>query len=236
MRSVGSNVAIASATSRSTAGVGIVRARGQFATRAPWTASVNERERVSDACQPRTAERSARARARRCSGRMSANSPRSADDGDEEAWERSLVEAPRRSFGARAAVVTVATLACGAFAAIASTHATGGEVSLFASALGSSGERAARRARLVKHRATATNLQTSPTWDLQTRRRRTSSPTRNRAMTGTLGVAYKYIVDSFKSAKLGAVQAHALVEFVPGGLSDALAQDFERRRETPSRG
>mgnify|MGYP003302286695 CR=1 FL=1 len=77
---------------------------------------------------------------------------RATDDGDEEAWERSLVEAPRRSFGARAAVVTVATLACGAFAAIASTHATGGEVSLFASALGSTrGERvAARRARLVK--------------------------------------------------------------------------------------
>ena len=72
---------------------------------------------------------------------------RATDDGDEEAWERSLVEAPRRSFGARAAVVTVATLACGAFAAIASTHATGGEVSLFASALGSNAARESRATR-----------------------------------------------------------------------------------------
>ena len=140
------------ATSRSTAGVGIVRARGQFATRAPSTASVNERERVSDvmsASNGRTIGASERAA---LLGTDANTQDRATDDGDEEAWERSLVEAPRRSFGARAAVVTVATLACGAFAAIASTHATGGEVSLFASALGSTrGERvAARRARLVK--------------------------------------------------------------------------------------
>ena len=130
------------ATFRATAGVGIVRARGQFATRAPSTASVNERERVSDvmsASNGRTIGASERAA---LLGTDANTQDRATDDGDEEAWERSLVEAPRRSFGARAAVVTVATLACGAFAAIASTHATGGEVSLFASALGSTrGER-----------------------------------------------------------------------------------------------
>ena len=122
-----------------------MRARGQFATRAPSTASVNERERVSDvmsASNGRTIGASERAA---LLGTDANTQDRATDDGDEEAWERSLVEAPRRSFGARAAVVTVATLACGAFAAIASTHATGGEVSLFASALGSTrGERVER--------------------------------------------------------------------------------------------
>ena len=117
----------------------------QFATRAPSTASVNERERVSDvmsASNGRTIGASERAA---LLGTDANTQDRATDDGDEEAWERSLVEAPRRSFGARAAVVTVATLACGAFAAIASTHATGGEVSLFASALGSTrGERIER--------------------------------------------------------------------------------------------
>ena len=117
----------------------------QFATRAPSTASVNERERVSDvmsASNGRTIGASERAA---LLGTDANTQDRATDDGDEEAWERSLVEAPRRSFGARAAVVTVATLACGAFAAIASTHATGGEVSLFASALGSTrGERVER--------------------------------------------------------------------------------------------
>ena len=98
---------------------------------------MNERERVSDvmsASNGRTIGASERAA---LLGTDANTQDRATDDGDEEAWERSLVEAPRRSFGARAAVVTVATLACGAFAAIASTHATGGEVSLFASALGS---------------------------------------------------------------------------------------------------
>ena len=117
----------------------------QFATRAPSTASANERERVSDvmsASNGRTIGASERAA---LLGTDANTQDRATDDGDEEAWERSLVEAPRRSFGARAAVVTVATLACGAFAAIASTHATGGEVSLFASALGSTrGERIER--------------------------------------------------------------------------------------------
>ena len=142
---------------------------------------------------------------------------RATDDGDEEAWERSLVEAPRRSFGARAAVVTVATLACGAFAAIASTHATGGEVSLFASALGSTrGERiAARRARLAK--TSGDGHESADVADLglvdapKTYIIADTEPSddKNRAQ-----VAYNYIVDSFKSAKLGAFQAHALVEFV----------------------
>ena len=205
------------ATSRSTAGVGIVRARGQFATRAPSTASVNERERVSDvmsASNGRTIGASERAA---LLGTDANTQDRATDDGDEEAWERSLVEAPRRSFGARAAVVTVATLACGAFAAIASTHATGGEVSLFASALGSTrGERvAARRARLVKtsgdgdESADVADLGLADAPKTYIIADTEPSDDRNRAQ-----VAYKYIVDSFKSAKLGAVQAHALVEFV----------------------
>ena len=205
------------ATSRSTAGVGIVRARGQFATRAPSTASVNERERVSDvmsASNGRTIGASERAA---LLGTDANTQDRATDDGDEEAWERSLVEAPRRSFGARAAVVTVATLACGAFAAIASTHATGGEVSLFASALGSTrGERvAARRARLVKtsgdgdESADVADLGLADAPKTYIIADTEPSDDRNRAQ-----VAYNYIVDSFKSAKLGAVQAHALVEFV----------------------
>ena len=133
------------ATSRSTAGVGIVRARGQFATRAPSTASVNERERVSDVMSASSGRAIGASERAALLGTDANTQDRATDDGDEEAWERSLVEAPRRSFGARAAVVTVATLACGAFAAIASTHATGGEVSLFASALGSTrGERVER--------------------------------------------------------------------------------------------
>ena len=194
-----------------------MRARGQFATRAPSTASVNERERVSDvmsASNGRTIGASERAA---LLGTDANTQDRATDDGDEEAWERSLVEAPRRSFGARAAVVTVATLACGAFAAIASTHATGGEVSLFASALGSTrGERvAARRARLVKtsgdgdESADVADLGLADAPKTYIIADTEPSDDRNRAQ-----VAYKYIVDSFKSAKLGAVQAHALVEFV----------------------
>ena len=178
---------------------------------------MNERERVSDvmsASNGRTIGASERAA---LLGTDANTQDRATDDGDEEAWERSLVEAPRRSFGARAAVVTVATLACGAFAAIASTHATGGEVSLFASALGSTrGERiAARRARLAK--TSGDGHESADVADLglvdapKTYIIADTEPSddRNRAQ-----VAYKYIVDSFKSAKLGAVQAHALVEFV----------------------
>ena len=205
------------ATFRATAGVGIVRARGQFATRAPSTASVNERERVSDvmsASNGRTIGASERAA---LLGTDANTQDRATDDGDEEAWERSLVEAPRRSFGARAAVVTVATLACGAFAAIASTHATGGEVSLFASALGSTrGERiAARRARLAKtsgdghESADVADLGFADAPKTYIIADTEPSDDKNRAQ-----VAYNYIVDSFKSAKLGAFQAHALVEFV----------------------
>ena len=194
-----------------------MRARGQFATRAPSTASANERERVSDvmsASNGRTIGASERAA---LLGTDANTQDRATDDGDEEAWERSLVEAPRRSFGARAAVVTVATLACGAFAAIASTHATGGEVSLFASALGSTrGERiAARRARLAK--TSGDGHESADVADLglvdapKTYIIADTEPSddKNRAQ-----VAYNYIVDSFKSAKLGAFQAHALVEFV----------------------
>ena len=194
-----------------------MRARGQFATRAPSTASVNERERVSDvmsASNGRTIGASERAA---LLGTDANTQDRATDDGDEEAWERSLVEAPRRSFGARAAVVTVATLACGAFAAIASTHATGGEVSLFASALGSTrGERiAARRARLAKtsgdghESADVADLGFADAPKTYIIADTEPSDDKNRAQ-----VAYKYIVDSFKSAKLGAIQAHALVEFV----------------------
>ena len=194
-----------------------MRARGQFATRAPSTASVNERERVSDvmsASNGRTIGASERAA---LLGTDANTQDRATDDGDEEAWERSLVEAPRRSFGARAAVVTVATLACGAFAAIASTHATGGEVSLFASALGSTrGERiAARRARLAKtsgdghESADVADLGLADAPKTYIIADTEPSDDKNRAQ-----VAYNYIVDSFKSAKLGAFQAHALVEFV----------------------
>ena len=116
----------------------VVRPRRQSATRAPPTASVIERGRVLDD-MPAANGRAIGASERAALLGTDANTQRRATDGggDEEAWERAREEAPRRSFGARVAVVTVATLACGAFAAIAGMHATGGEVSLFASALGS---------------------------------------------------------------------------------------------------